>query len=336
MLEDGESWSGNERNCAFLNLGADDKDNVRFATVSAITGLNFLEDARAHALVDWDQDGSVDLWTTSRTAPRLRLLRNEAASGNHFIGIKLRGRTCNRDAIGARVELQLSGQQKPLVKSLRAGEGFLSQSSKWLHFGLGDTAEIDSLTIHWPGQATPQTVAGLKADVFYELEQGNPQPQQRPPRTSVAHNLQSQPVTIPTSTDAAQIVLTSRMSLPRLTFQRFDESIGHLEDYRGQPVWLNLWASWCAPCLQELGEVTSHAQRLRAAGVNVVCAFVGRLRSARCRTDQYRGCPASHGGVEVSVRGRRRNRRDNPTSYNLQIERCLVGKARQLCPPAFS
>ena len=39
MLDAGVSWSGRERNCCFLNTGS-----PRFANVSAVTGLDFLDD----------------------------------------------------------------------------------------------------------------------------------------------------------------------------------------------------------------------------------------------------------------------------------------------------
>ena len=115
--------------------------------------MSFLDDARAHALVDWDYDGDLDIWSTNRTAPRLRFLRNDANGDQHFLALRLRGRQCNRDAIGARVEVVLPNGPgaKPLVRSLRAGEGFLAQSTKWLHFGLGRTSTIDSVVIHCQG-----------------------------------------------------------------------------------------------------------------------------------------------------------------------------------------
>ena len=122
MVREGRSWSGRERNCSFLNTGSE-----RFATVSAISGLDFPDDARAIGLVDWDQDGDQDLWVSNRNAPRLRFLRNDTPSGSHFLGLRLQGdgTTTNRDAIGARVEVA-GAAGRTLLKTLRAGEGFLS------------------------------------------------------------------------------------------------------------------------------------------------------------------------------------------------------------------
>src|SRR5262245_54388100 len=169
MVNQGRSWSGRERNCAFLNTGG-----PRFATISAVSGLDFPDDGRAAALVDWDQDGDLDLWVSNRNAPRLRFLRNDARGG-HFLALRPvgNGTTTNRDAIGARVEVS-GGElaEGRLVKTVRAGEGVLSQSSKWLHFGLGRAARIGKAVVEWPGGSTEE-FTGLEADHRYQLVQGS-------------------------------------------------------------------------------------------------------------------------------------------------------------------
>ena len=128
LLHEDRSFSGHERNCAFLNTGGDVRRQP-FADISAASGLDFDDDARAVALADWDFDGDLDIWITNRTAPRIRFLRNNHVSSNHFLAIQLigNGKTTNRDAVGARVEVVLAGDQNaPLLKTMTAGDGFLS------------------------------------------------------------------------------------------------------------------------------------------------------------------------------------------------------------------
>ncbi|MFT7443317.1 MAG: hypothetical protein ACI9AF_000212, partial [Granulosicoccus sp.] len=100
LISDGGSLSGHERNCAFLNV-----EGGKFATVSAVSGLDFSDDARSPVSIDWDRDGDLDLWVANRTAPQLRFLRNDTQESNHFVSLRLRGTTSNRDGIGARVEI---------------------------------------------------------------------------------------------------------------------------------------------------------------------------------------------------------------------------------------
>ena len=129
----------------FLNTGG-----PTFADISAVTNLDFKDDGRCVGLLDWDLDGDLDLWMVNRTAPRVRLLSNNWANVNRYLSLKLIGQTCNRDAVGARVEVELEGGRR-LVDTVRAGDGFLTQSTKWLHFGLGQDPMISRLRVRWPG-----------------------------------------------------------------------------------------------------------------------------------------------------------------------------------------
>ena len=154
LLAEGHSMSGRERDCCFLNIG-----KHPFANVSSVTALDFPDDSRGLGLVDWDHDGDQDLWMTCRTAPRVRLLRNDVGNRQSHFTLKLEGRDCNRDAIGARIELELdggvpSGPPRTLIRTVRAGEAFVSQHSKWIHFGLGQNPKIKRLRVRWPGRAT--------------------------------------------------------------------------------------------------------------------------------------------------------------------------------------
>ena len=86
LMDSGNSFSGREPNCAFLNLG-----DGTFATVSALSGFDFPDDARAIALSDWDGDGDLDAWITNRTAPMLRFLRNDTPSSKRSLLLRLEG-----------------------------------------------------------------------------------------------------------------------------------------------------------------------------------------------------------------------------------------------------
>ena len=165
FLREGGSFSGRERHCAFANLGAGD-----FADVSAPSGLDLLSDGRAVARVDWDLDGDLDLVFSSRQAPLVRVLRNDQDSGNAWISLRLVGAR-EPDAIGARVTVVRSDSRE-LTRTLRAGEGYLAQSSKWLHFGLGPDAgpAVDAL-VAWPG-GTAQRFTGLDAGRRWVLREG--------------------------------------------------------------------------------------------------------------------------------------------------------------------
>ena len=120
LLHEDPSFSGNERNCAFLNCRG-----AGFADISSVSGFDFPDDSRAVTAVDWDFDGDLDLWMTARTAPRLRFLRNDSVANTDWVAVKLsgNGKTTNRDAVGARVHLYLKNQSTPVSYThLRAHE----------------------------------------------------------------------------------------------------------------------------------------------------------------------------------------------------------------------
>lgn len=278
MVREGRSWSGRERNCCFLNT----RDR-RFATISAVSGLDVPDDSRAVAVTDWDLDGRPDLWISSRTSPRLRFFHNRTASANHTLTVRLRGVRCNRDAIGARLELSLGrkGETKR-IKTLRAGEGFLSQSSKWVHFGLGKETHIDGLTVHWPGGAA-EAFNDLRPDTRYLLEQDTGR---AVVWTLEDRNVQLVPsdVKVPPTREGSRTVALSRPIVPSIQYRDFSGRSVSLADMRPnhdgvgtKAILVNLWATWCSPCLRELKELTRDEERLRAAGVDIVALCVDEV-----------------------------------------------------------
>ncbi len=277
MISQGFSFSGRERHCCFLNTRSE-----RFANVSAATGLDLIDDGRGLAVVDWDQDGDLDVWFSSRTGPRARMMRNDANTGNHFLAVRLQGTTCNRDAIGARVEIHLNEntpEARTIIKSLRAGEGFLSQSGKWLHFGLGESSAIDRLVIRWPGSGDSEVFTDLTVDTRYRIVQG----------TGQAVVVESRKDNIPLvasearrakSTDVARTLLTQRLPVKNLAYQDFDGRTRDLVPSNAAPRLINIWASWCQPCLVELQGFARHADELQQRGLSVAALCTDSLQAS--------------------------------------------------------
>ena len=286
MIDAGRSFSGHERNCVFLNT-----HQRRFANLSAGSGLDFPDDGRAVAVTDWDHDGDLDLWFSNRNAPRLRLMRNETQAGNHFISILLKGdgQACNADAIGARVEVRLTGDKggERLVKSLRAGEGFLSQSSKWLHFGLGKPEGIGAIEVRWP-DGKVELFRGIEIDRRFVLERGSGTAEAVPRRDAGKIAVAPQPALVAATTESARIPAVTLLRAPKLNLRRPDGTLTGVG--QGRSLLINLWATWCAPCVQELAEFRDRAGALQAAGVDVVALSVDGL-----------GNDASSGGADPAT-----------------------------------
>lgn len=72
---------------------------------------------------------------------------------------------------------------------------------------------------------------------------------------------------------AAELTEAPPFRLPALTG---GDSLS-LEDFRGQVVLLNFWASWCGPCREEMPALLSIHRRYRDAGVTVLGVTVNDL-----------------------------------------------------------
>lgn len=122
---------------------------------------------RGATYADIDGDGDLDVLLTA-TGGAPRLLRNEQTLGHHWLRLKLVGKKCNRDAIGALIEVAAAGiVQKRQVVPTRS---YLSQVELPVTFGLGENSMIERVTIHWP-DGSMQDVPDVKVDQLLVIDQ---------------------------------------------------------------------------------------------------------------------------------------------------------------------
>ena len=69
------------------------------------------------------------------------------------------------------------------------------------------------------------------------------------------------PVTEPAETEAAAAE-KSKFLMPDFTVYDLEGNEVHLSDFRGKPVVLNFWASWCGPCKSEMPDFNEKYQEL--------------------------------------------------------------------------
>src|SRR4029453_6970570 len=124
-------------------------NGTKLENVSAASGPIFTRSfpARGLALGDYNNDGRIDVFIGNNGEAPL-LLKNNAGEGNHWLGLKLQGASCNRDAIGAKVTWTAGGKTRRRLKT--SGGSYLSSHDPREVLGIGTTAKIDSLEITWP------------------------------------------------------------------------------------------------------------------------------------------------------------------------------------------
>jgi len=178
LIREDYSWNSREPNVFYARRGD------RYYDLSGVSGLDRAEDSRAFAATDLDGDGSLDVLLKSRLGPQLRVFRNECGTSRQSVALRLIGTKSNRDAIGARVDVEIGDCRLPIAdcqkkralsQFVRAGSGYLSQHTKILYFGLGEATGASTVRIRWPSGLI-QELKNLAAGFRYEIVEGKDDP----------------------------------------------------------------------------------------------------------------------------------------------------------------
>ncbi len=145
---------------------------VRFENVSGSAGPVFQENfaARGVAVGDFDNDGAIDvLVAVNNDAPVL--LKNTGLPGNHWLGVKLIGRKCNPEGIGARITWQAGDFKGSRLKT--GGGSYLASHDPREVLGIGPRTKIDRLEVRWPQPSRQvDTFTELPLDRYVTIVEG--------------------------------------------------------------------------------------------------------------------------------------------------------------------
>ncbi|MGA7928991.1 MAG: FG-GAP-like repeat-containing protein [Candidatus Sulfotelmatobacter sp.] len=263
------TWSGFERNVFYAN----NRDGT-FSDVSGAVGLDFIEDGRAFALADFDQDGRQEVLLKNRNGPQLRIVKNVMENLPPSIAFRLRGTKSNRDAIGAAVTVNTeSGRQ---TRMLQAGSGFLSQHSKEVFFGLGAAKGPVEASIRWPSGLV-QNLHDLPLNHRVGVEEGSKTFRIEPFRTQTSPRSQFAVATLQEAEPPPTTVetwLLAPIAAPDLALPDLTGQLQSLAALRGNPVLLNFWVTPSANCQDDLKVFNRVYARWRAQGLRLLTVNV--------------------------------------------------------------
>ena len=126
--------------------------------------------ARGLSVGDYDNDGALDVIIANNGGAPV-LLKNNAAKGNNWLGVRLEGVDCNRDAIGARIYWTAEGKRR--YRSKNNGGSYLSAHDLREVLGIGTAAKVDELEIHWPAPSKRiEKLADLPVNRYVHIIEG--------------------------------------------------------------------------------------------------------------------------------------------------------------------
>lgn len=262
MFGEGFSFSGYERNVLFLGL-----DDGTFLEISGVSGADSVSDGRASVFADFDNDGDADMFVTNIQGEAHQLFRNNVGEDRRDLRVVVEGGDrYGRDAFGTVVRARAGGRVFTKIKT--GGSGYLSQHDPRLLFGLGSIESVQTLEVTWPDARVERFDGPFAAGTTVRVTPGAGR--------AATMTLTEARLPDPLDRDALAargLAIKAGGPLPALAVGRPGaEAKVPFETLRkaGRRTLVNVWATWCGPCLKEMRELEEVRGALAAGGIDII------------------------------------------------------------------
>jgi hypothetical protein len=178
--------------------------------------------------------------------------------------------------VGARVTVTTDVLRR--TKVVQAGSGFISQNSKELLFGLGQSRRIVTVEIRWPSGLT-QTFPDLPLGHRVFVEEGNDAARPEPFRKPSGPPSSAPPLVVSEGSERLTNGVWLYRPVPAPDFSRHDLSGQErsLASLRGRPALLLFWSTAAPPSVRALAELSGQSSAFATASVPVIAAAVDEV-----------------------------------------------------------
>ncbi len=274
MFGKGFSFSGYERDPLYLNMGG-----KKFTDISGVSGIDSITDGRAGVFADFDNDGDLDVFSTTIQNQAHLLFRNNVGQDNNYLRIILEGNNeTGRDAYGAVVRVKTSAGTLTKIKS--GGSGFISQNDPRLLFGLGKDARAEWIEVAWANGKAERFEGDAVAGSALFLKEGTGKSKM----LSIGKANLPNPLT-KEEIFARNLKIMVGKPLPVFAVKTMNGAVSSLQKQfkPGRNTLINIWATWCVPCAKEMPELEKMRLRLAARNIDLIGINVDTERNANIK-----------------------------------------------------
>jgi thiol-disulfide isomerase/thioredoxin len=275
MFGKGFSFSGYERDPLYLNLGG-----KKFSDISGVSGIDSITDGRAGVFADFDNDGDLDVFSTTIQNQTHLLFRNDVGQENKSVRIALEGdgKSVSRDAFGSVVRVKTSAGILTKIKS--GGSGFISQHDPRLLFGLGDNVRAESVEVTWSNGFVEKFDVDAVAGSTLLLKQNSGKAEV----VKISKTKLPNPMT-KSEIFAQSLKIKVGEPLPDFALKYINGKTGSMKTQlkSGRQTLINIWATWCIPCAVEMPELEKLRVELSARGIDLIGLNVDAEKDANVK-----------------------------------------------------